>query len=41
MKLYKIIKYCKICSKKFFATNGRIYNQYYCEDCFKKISKQD
>jgi hypothetical protein len=36
MKLYKTIKYCKICTKKFFAQDNRGYIQYYCEDCFKK-----
>ncbi|MFC1691583.1 hypothetical protein ACFL0W_05380 [Nanoarchaeota archaeon] len=38
MKLYKIVRYCKICKKRFFVQNQK-YSSYFCEDCNKKYKK--
>jgi hypothetical protein len=41
MKLYKVVRFCKMCSKRFFAGNEKGYGQYYCPDCFKKYKRKD
>lgn len=35
MKLYKVIRYCKTCKKKFFVTST-VSRSYYCEECYAK-----
>jgi len=41
MRLYKVIKYCRICSKKFFAGQEKGFSQYYCEECVIKYKKNE
>jgi hypothetical protein len=35
---YRIIRYCKLCKKKFFGTTGK-YVEQYCVDCTSKNEK--
>lgn len=35
---YKIVKYCKICKKRF-VVNKNESKQYYCDDCQSKVNK--
>lgn len=37
---YKMIKYCGVCRKKFFAMKGESKKRY-CEECQKKIDKEN
>jgi len=37
-KLYKIVKYCKLCKKKFFLQSLK-NDHCYCEDCYKRMRK--
>ena len=36
---YKLVKYCRFCKKKFFASRGES-RKYYCDDCQAMINNQ-
>jgi len=36
---YKIIKYCKLCNKRFVVNKGESKKKY-CEDCQLKVDKE-
>jgi hypothetical protein len=36
---YKIVKYCRMCRKRF-VVNKTESKQYYCDDCQSKVDKE-
>lgn len=40
MTTYKIVKYCRMCRKRFTVLSGRPA-MYYCDECLKKLRKKD
>lgn len=38
MAEYKIVKYCRLCKKRFIVNRGES-KMYYCDDCQSKVDK--
>lgn len=37
---YRIVKYCRLCKKRYLVNRGEKVNNY-CSDCIKKFNKEE